>query len=1590
MFNAGRRGKRTKDGAGIISVGAHFNQQEFLIPTITGYSVTGDSDYEADDLALDTAGGQTITINGSGFKSGAQVRLDNSVIGSVSVTPTAISFTAPAKTAGTYTLYVTNPNGGTAVLTPGVLYSGFPSWTSPAAGAELGPYYETTSYLDSFEATNPQDAGSSIVYSLYDGAFPAGATLDSNAGTLSGTAPVDGGSTTYSFTIKATDSDLQDTLRSFTLTVNTDVVTWSAPDTSQTLYVNSAITPLTLSASSAVGYGVSYAADSLPTGLTLANDSISGTPTVVGSQYTTLTATAATTSRTATRTITWSIQVAADPYFKNVTALLQADNDIYLADVSSSQHLLTENGDVKPTSFSPYKGSYYSTRHDGAGDYIEIDAADTTSMDFGTGDFTIEVFFYRLTSAIRTEQIWQFSSGPCMLIYSNALYYQSTPGSSIHYATMPDPGFSKWQHYAMVRENGVLRIFADGVFIAGGAATTNYADVGSLRLGEGNYADSLGYFHSFRVTNGSALYDMSGSPTLGDQVFTPPTEPLTTTSQGATASEVKLLTCQSNRIIDNSLNNLSITVAGNTSVSGHVPWVADSSYADYGSAYFDGTGDYFTAPASNDFVFGSSDFTIDAWVYPTTTGTERGIVNNWQTGGNFIFRILNTNKLNIIYSAPGSIQKTSTDTVPYNQWSHVVVERYNNNIYFYINGVADSGGAQSETGTISYASKDLKIGTSGDTNNLWNGWISDLRIVKGSAVYQAAFSVPTTSLTAVTDTKLLTLQTNKPITNKTFVDKSSLSALITTTGDAYQGSFTPYSPFGYSNYFDGTGDYLAAADANSALDFGTGDFTVEFWVNFSDISADRGFVGSNATAEWDFCWRVSTGLNIGRINTLFDNTFAWSPVAHTWYHVAYCRSGTDLRVFVDGTQVGSTVTNSNDYHVTTCIIGGSTPGARLMNGYLSNVRLTNAALYTSNFTPSTTTLTPTSDTSLLVCQSPSLLIDNSKNRLSVTRANDVRVSSYTPFAGHTVTPDSHSVYFDGTGDYLRFPSNADYAFGTDDFTVECWFYITSALATNDGLVGNDTTPGWQISANGSGFCFMGDGSNRLLTTDDLNLNQWYHIAYCRSGSTLYGFLDGVAIGTSTAPSVSTNFTNQIIDVGVNRGGTPSTEPLTTTSQGATASEVSLLTCQSSTVVDNSLNSNTVTGNGNAQAAEFNPFGFTTTTGVVYDPDIHGGSVHLSTSGQYLSWPADTHYTISTGDFTYQCWLWPEGLGTQRAFIDLRGQNGSPRGPMFYTTTSNTLTWFNGSGTGGGGTILGNQWNHVVLTRSDGTIRIYLNGIQTYSAANSDNYALNNSGTIYIGRQQGSTSNDFIGWISDVQVINDKSLYTANFTPPKRLIRHSKEILAAQFNDAAIHDAKARTSIKTVGDAKVSNAFKKYGSGSMYFDGSGDALVSVSFVPTFYNNMTNPGSQYINTIEMWIYPTTLTSPRSHLIGAWTGTSGGTGWTYDIDTSGRIFITNNSAGTTMTSMTGAAAITTNAWQHLAFVNDGTDIKIYLDGTLVATKTGGSACGAPSTSLYIGVRSDNVAPFQGYIDDLRITKGVARYTSTFTPPTEAFISK
>ena len=137
--------------------------------------------YPGDDTAADTAGGQTITITGTGFVAGASVLINGSAVGVVSVvSSTTITIVSPANTTGSYVIYVVNPDGSTAIAIPGIQYSGTPTWTT-AAGT-LGNVYETASFNQTVTATG--DAP--ITYSVASGAIPPGSTFNAN-GTITGT-----------------------------------------------------------------------------------------------------------------------------------------------------------------------------------------------------------------------------------------------------------------------------------------------------------------------------------------------------------------------------------------------------------------------------------------------------------------------------------------------------------------------------------------------------------------------------------------------------------------------------------------------------------------------------------------------------------------------------------------------------------------------------------------------------------------------------------------------------------------------------------------------------------------------------------------------------------------------------------------------------------------------------------------------------------------------------------------------------------------------------------------------------------------------------------------------------------------------------------------------------------------------------------------------------------------------------------------------------------------------------------------------------------------------------------------------------------
>ena len=323
--------------------------------------------YVGNNTATDTAGGETVTLTGTGFVSGASVIINGVAAGVVTVvSATQLTFTAPALAAGTYIFYVVNTDGATAISVPGISYSGVPSFYTGAGS--VGTVYEASSFNSNVAAVGD----SAITYTIASGSLPAGATLNAN-GVITGSSVLTASPTTYTFGVNASDGQNQDVVRSYTITVNPDAVTWSAPADAATVTLGqNSSTSTTLTAVSAAGKAVTYTANALPPGLSIVGGEVTGTPTVLGNTTTLLTATAASTTRTANITVVWDVAVTGEPYFAYNSLLLSgngsnnANNNTFL-DSSSNNFAITRNGNTTQGTFTPY-GPNWSNYFDGVGE----------------------------------------------------------------------------------------------------------------------------------------------------------------------------------------------------------------------------------------------------------------------------------------------------------------------------------------------------------------------------------------------------------------------------------------------------------------------------------------------------------------------------------------------------------------------------------------------------------------------------------------------------------------------------------------------------------------------------------------------------------------------------------------------------------------------------------------------------------------------------------------------------------------------------------------------------------------------------------------------------------------------------------------------------------------------------------------------------------------------------------------------------------------------------------------------------------------------------------------------------------------------
>jgi Concanavalin A-like lectin/glucanases superfamily len=585
---------------------------------------------------------------------------------------------------------------------------------------------------------------------------------------------------------------------------------------------------------------------------------------------------------------------------------------------------------------------------------------------------------------------------------------------------------------------------------------------------------------------------------------------------------------QNNTFLDSSSNNFTITRNGNTTQGTFSPFSQTG-----WSNFFDGNGDYLSLASNAVLAPGTGDFTIEAWLYPTATlSTYNSVFETSATNGLLFGKITSGYGIR----AAGTADLVAATAPAINEWVHVAATRSGTSLRVFINGVLSA----TVTNSTNFATGIVTIGASNAGTNSFPGYISNLRFVKGTALYTADFTPSTTPLTAVTNTQLLTCQSNR------FLDNSSNALTLTRNNDVSVQAFSPFAPTaaysaatnGGSGYFDGAGDFLVLAD-NVALEPGNGDFTWEAWAYLPNNTSDYSLYAGTSNGDLDIR-RFSDGtLRIGRINTAWDSTSSAMSIANQWAHLAISRSGSTLRMFLNGAQIFSG-TNSNNYFVTTSAVVGNTQSAQYVSGYLSGYRLVKGtALYTAAFTPPTAPPTAITNTSLLLNFTNGGIIDATGKNVLETVGNAQISTAQSKWGGS-------SMYFDGTGDYLFSPVGQNYSF-PGDFTIECWIN-TSTTSTEGGAyrrlfaTGPDNAASLQIVfSDGS----TASGSISVVTSTFVisgNINAatgaWVHVALARSGTSMKLFVGGVQSGsTATTSQAFTNGATYGLYVASSQAGT---------------------------------------------------------------------------------------------------------------------------------------------------------------------------------------------------------------------------------------------------------------------------------------------------------------------------------------------------------------------------------------------------------------------------------------------------------------------
>lgn len=800
--------------------------------------------------------------------------------------------------------------------------------------------------------------------------------------------------------------------------------------------------------------------------------------------------------------VTWPISNdLQDPYFNLTTLLLHGDG------TNGANNTLFLDSSV--SSFIPFSGTY--SNYLNGSNYLSV----ASNSAFGLpGVFTVE-FFINFASGN------SFTAGTIMGVTSAGgfnVYYDGTRVTpnlfgtgNIFNSTFTSISPNTWYHIVIRRDsNNLMTMYVNGSSVGSTTTSTTYT-TGAWNIYGSPSTSAYGYISNLRITN-TDVY--GGAPTV-------PTSPLTA------VSGTVLLTCQSSTFTDNSINSRTITVSGNPMISaGGLPMVTSngkptqgpfSPYSQTGwSNYFNGSTDYLSGSTSA-LAIGTSDFTVEFWAYKSNawSTSDQFIIDNSPSGGLQIWVNTTAGTLRLGRSATDFQIDYLYSSLTVNSWNHFAFVRSGTSMALFVNGTRVS----TATSSASYASGGTQyIGKSSGVSGYWAGYISNLRVVNGTAVYNPSLTsvtVPTSPLTAITNTTLLTCQDNR------FRDNSTFNYTLTPSGSTSVQSFSPFAPtipyststVGGSYYFSGAAaDQIKIANTANTLTIGTSQYTIEHWIYQTTFpAAGSDTLNKNDSASFGYTFRIETTQKMVYYADGGPTLTSTSSIlTNQWYHVAACYDGTTTRLFINGNLEASSTTASSLINDTGLLYLG-TRQYNLGNpfyGYISDARITKRALYTSSFTPPTAPLTSVANTVLLLSGTNAGIFDQTDKINLVTYGNTAVTSSLAKLG-------SGSMYFDGSS-YMTAPASAINLL-PGDFTVEAWVNITTS-GTNGPImtIGSETT----------GRFICGFSSSRGLQVDlygttvalggSYPLVTWTHVAYVRSGTTITGYINGISIGTTTS------------------------------------------------------------------------------------------------------------------------------------------------------------------------------------------------------------------------------------------------------------------------------------------------------------------------------------------------------------------------------------------------------------------------------------------------------------------------------------------